>query len=301
MNNLRSLFTFFLAVISIAAMTTDARADAEIRTEKITDNIYMVVGTADVDALRSGDLEDFSGGNIGVSVGEDGVLIIDAKMAAFAGKIKAAIDRIGGDQPKFIIDTHSHDDHVNGNPEFAGAGTIIAHDNARTRIVAEKSQEYWPVITFDHSLSIHLNGEEIRALHYAAGHTDGDIVVYFVASNVVHMGDLYFSGYLPYVDLDSGGTVQGYMDNVSDILEKIPNDVMIIPGHGPVSTRDDLQTYHRLMRETVALVTEQMQSGRSLAEIQRAGLQDEWIDWAWFLVTPDTWIETIYKSYSTPE
>lgn len=301
MHNLRFLATFFLAVISIDAMTAEARADAEIRTEKITDNIYMVVGTADVDALQSGDLDDFSGGNIGVSVGEDGVLIVDAKMAIFAGKIKAAIDQIGGDHPKFIIDTHSHDDHVNGNPEFAGAGTIIAHDNARSRIVAEKSQEYWPVITFDHSLSIHFNGEEIRALHYSAGHTDGDIVVFFVSSNVVHMGDLYFSGYLPYVDLDSGGTVQGYMDNVSDILDRIPDNVMIIPGHGPVSTRDDLQTYHRLMRETVALVTEQMQSGKSLQEIQRTGLHDEWIEWGWFLVTPDNWIETIYKSYSIRE
>lgn len=301
MQDVRVLHTLFLVITGFAAVTTDASADAEIRTEKLTDNIYMIVGTADVDALKSGDLGDFSGGNIGLSVGEDGVLIIDAKMAIFADKIKAAIDQIGGDSPKFIIDTHSHDDHVNGNPEFSGAGTIIAHDNARARIIAEKSRKYWPVITFDHSMSIHLNGEEIRALHYPAGHTDGDIVVYFVSSNVVHMGDLYFSGYLPYVDLDSGGTVEGYMNNVFNILDRIPDDVMIIPGHGPVSTRDDLQTYHRLMRETVALVTDHMQSGKTLEEIQETGLQAEWIDWGWFLVTPDMWIETVFKSYSTGE
>ena len=294
----RLLLTLFLAANYFDAMAADINADVEVRTTKVTDNIYMVVGTADVEALRSGDLGNFSGGNIGLSVGEDGVLIIDAKMAVFADKIKSAIRQIGGDSPKFIIDTHSHDDHINGNPEFRGAGTIIAHDNARARIIAEKSQEYWPVITFDHSLSIHLNGEEIRALYYPAGHTDGDIVVYFVSSNVVHMGDLFFSGYLPYVDLESGGTVLGYMNNVSDILDRIPDNVMILPGHGPVSTKKDLQTYHRLMRETVALVTDQMHSGKDLEQIQEIGLQEEWISWGWFLVTPDIWIETIYKSYS---
>ena len=268
---------------------------------KVAGNIYMIEGLADSEALLSGNLSNFSGGNIGLSVGADGVLIVDAKMAMFAGKVKAAIKELGGESPRFILDSHSHDDHVNGNPEFGREGTIISHVNARSRIVEEKPAEYWPIITFDQSLSIHLNGEEIRALHYASGHTDGDIVVYFAASNVIHMGDLYFSGYLPFVDLDGGGTVQGYMNNIRMILNQIDDSVRIIPGHGPISSKDDLQMYYRLFRETTTLVTEKMRSGKSLAEIQEAGLQEEWESWSWFLITPDMWIDTIYRSYSDNE
>jgi glyoxylase-like metal-dependent hydrolase (beta-lactamase superfamily II) len=258
----------------------------------------MLSGTGDDHALESGDLSNFSGGNIGLSVGPDGVLIIDAKMASFADKIKAAIKQVGGGSPRFILDTHWHNDHVNGHPEFRQDATIIAHDNVRKRIIEDKSEEYWPIVTFDQSLSIHLNGEEIRALHYPAGHTDGDVVIYFVSSNVVHMGDLFFSGYLPYVDLDSGGTVQGYMKNVKSILDEIPEDVRIIPGHGPVSSKDDLRTYYRSMTETVSLIREQMQAGKSLEEIQEAGLPDEWDEGAWFLIPSRRWIEIVYKSYS---
>ena len=216
----------------------------------------------------------------------------------FADKVKAAIKQVGGGSPRFILDTHWHNDHINGHPEFRRDGIIIAHDNARARIVGDKPEDYWPILTFDHSLSIHLNGEEIRALHYPAGHTDGDVVIYFVSSNVVHMGDLFFSGYLPYVDLNSGGTVQGYMKNVKSILDEIPDDVQIIPGHGPVSSKDDLRTYYRSMTETVSLIREQMQAGKSLEEIQEAGLPDEWDEGAWFLIPSRRWIEIVYKSYS---
>jgi len=294
---------YSLAILSLSAIGGSTLAQAipqepSVHAVKVVGNIYMIEGSADPEALSSGDLSNFSGGNIGLSIGADGVLIVDAKMAVFADKIKAAIKDLGGGSPKFILDTHSHDDHVNGNPKFRRDGTIISHVNARARIKQEKPAEYWPVITFDHTLSIHLNGEEIRALHYPSGHTDGDVVVHFVSSNVVHMGDLYFSGYLPYVDLDSGGTVQGYMDNVKSVLDTIDETTRIIPGHGPVSSRGDLQTYYRLFRETTSLVTEQMHAGKSLDQIKEAGLQQEWESWSWFLITPDKWIETIYRSYS---
>lgn len=298
MYELKKLSAILFALIHFDAMAEDTGVDADLRTVKITDTIYMIEGAADGAALTSGDLSNFSGGNIGLSIGEDGVLIIDAKMAVFADRVLSAIQKLGGDSPRFILDTHSHDDHINGNPRFRGAGTIIAHENARARIVSEKSVEYWPVITFDHALSVHLNGEEIKALYYADGHTDGDIVVYFMTSNVIHMGDLFFSGYLPYVDLDSGGTVQGYLDNVSDVLDSIPDDVVIIPGHGPVSSKKDLQNYHRLISETVALVTDQMRAGKRLEEIKIRGLQKEWISQGWLMSTPESWIETIFESYT---
>ena len=299
MKTIRLLLPIILVTTSSGfVFGQETTPDAVITLVTVTDNIYMLEGTGDVEALASGDLSNFSGGNIGLFVGADGVLIIDAKMAAFADKIKAAIKQVGGDSPRFILDTHWHNDHVNGHPEFRRDGTIIAHDNARTRIIADKSEEYWPIVTFDQSLSIHINGEEIRALHYPAGHTDGDVVIYFVASNVVHMGDLFFSGYLPYVDLDSGGTVQGYMKNVKSILDEVSDDVQIMPGHGPVSSKDDLRTYYRSMTETVSLILEQMRAGKSLEEIQKAGLPEEWDRRAWFLIPSKRWIEIVYKSYS---
>ena len=183
---IRLLTLLSVSVIANFTFAQDMLQEPTVNAVKVAGNIYMIEGLADSEALLSGNLSNFSGGNIGLSVGADGVLIVDAKMAMFADKVKAAIKELGGESPRFILDSHSHDDHVNGNPEFRREGTIISHVNARTRIVEEKPAEYWPVITFDQSLSIHLNGEEIRALHYASGHTDGDIVVYFVASNVIH-------------------------------------------------------------------------------------------------------------------
>lgn len=270
----------------------------EITVTNVAGNIYMIEGSEDHSTMLSGDWARFSGGNIGVSVGGDGVLIVDAKYVRFSDKVKDVINSISGNAPKFILNTHYHDDHVNANSEFSEKGIVIAHTNARTRIMSAQKEESWPVITFDNRISIHLNGEEIRVLHYPHGHTDGDAVIFFTKSNVVHMGDLYFNGYLPFTDLDNGGDVEGYLENIESILSRIPDDVKIIPGHGPVAGKQDLLNYYRMLRETIGLVTSQMEAGKSLEEIKNKGIQPEWSGWAWAEVSPESYIEIIYKSYS---
>ena len=162
----------------------------------------------------------------------------------------------------------------------------------------EKPADTWPTITFDQTLSIHMNGEEIKAVHYPKGHTDGDGVIYFMGSNVVHMGDHFFNGMLPYIDLDSGGTVQGYVINVKAMYDSFPDDTKIVPGHGPLATKDDLKTSIRMLDETITLVTDKMHAGKNLAEIQADGLQEEWDSWSWSFIPTKRWIEIIYNSHS---
>jgi len=282
------IFIILFAISGFAALWQDF-TKIEVKATKVAGSVYMIAGADDMAA--------FSGGNIAVSVGEDGVLMVDSKMAPLSDKIKAAIKEIGGDLPKYIINTHVHGDHVGGNPAFSSDGTIVAHTNVRKRL-SDKPENTWPVITFDQSMSIHMNGEEIQAIHYPEGHTDGDAVIYFKGSNVLHIGDHWFNELLPYVDLGNGGTVQGYIANIKRTLDEVPDDIKIIPGHGALANKKDLRNFYRMLEETVSLVTKKMKSGKSLDDIKKEGLQEEWKSWSWSFISTERWIETIHKSYS---
>lgn len=282
------IFIVLFAISAVSALLQDF-AKIELKATKVAGTVYMIAGTNDA--------VNFSGGNIAVSVGEDGVVMVDAKMAPLGDKIKAAIKEIGGDLPKYVINTHVHGDHVNGNSTFGSDGAIVAHTNVRKRL-SDKPENIWPVITFDQSMSIHMNGEEIKAIHYPRGHTDGDAVIFFTNSNVVHMGDHLFNKMFPFVDLDNGGTVQGFMENITKILDEIPEDVKIIPGHGALANKADLKNFRGMLQETVALVTDKMKSGKSLDDIKKEGLQEEWKSWSWSFISIERWIEIIYNSYS---
>lgn len=275
-----------------------AQADwskVEIKVHKVNGNVYMLQG---------------AGGNIGVSVGPDGILIVDDQYAPLADKIKAALKTLGEGKLKFVLNTHWHGDHTGGNVAFGPEAPVIAHDNVRKRLAtAQKSdvfksttpaspKEALPVITFGHSVTIHFNGEEIRAIHFPTGHTDGDSVIFFTASNVVHMGDHFFVGRFPFVDLDSGGNVEGFTKNVGDVIAKLPAGVKIIPGHGPLSTPDDLKLFHRMLLETTDIVRKKMASGKTLEQIKTEGLPDEWKSWGAGFIKTDLWVETIYRSLS---
>ncbi|ACY19242.1 MBL fold metallo-hydrolase [Haliangium ochraceum] len=250
------------------------------------------------------------GGNIGVSVGDDGVLMIDDQFAPLAPKIRAAIAGIAGEDADiaFLFNTHHHGDHAGGNPEFGAEARIIAHDNVRKRVSTQQNargrttepmpEVGWPIITYGERISVHFNGEEIRAMHVPNGHTDGDSVIHFVGSNVVHMGDQFFNGRFPFVDLESGGSVAGYIANVAKVLEMIPADAKIIPGHGPLASVEDLRGFHAMLTETVGVVRGHMKTGKSLEAIQKAGLPEKYASFGEGFIDAPTWIATIHASYS---
>jgi glyoxylase-like metal-dependent hydrolase (beta-lactamase superfamily II) len=269
----------------------------EIKATKISGNVYMLEG---------------AGGNIGVSVGADGILIVDDQFAPLADKIKAALKNLGDGKLRFVLNTHWHFDHTGGNQVFGLDAPIIAHDNVRKRMSVEQKSEFFksttpaspkealPVVTFNQSLSVHFNGEEIKVIHFPHGHTDGDSVIYFTSSNVVHLGDNFFANRFPFVDLESGGSVAGLIKNIADIMGKLPAGVQLIPGHGPISNVDDLKRYHQMLLTTTAFVRKKITAKKSLAQIKKEGLPEEWKSWGTGFIKTDLWIEIIYKSYAAP-
>ena len=290
----RFLFLFALVIlVSTPAYAQEDFSKVEITASKVAGNVYMLQGR---------------GGNIGVSVGSDGILIVDDQFAPLADKIKAALKTLGEGKLKFVLNTHWHGDHTGGNAAFSPEAPIIAHDNVRKRLsteqrielfkstVAASPKEALPVITFDQSLSVHFNGEEIKVIHFPHGHTDGDSVIFFTNSNVVHMGDDFFAGRFPFVDLSSGGSVEGLAKNIGEILGKLPAGVKLIPGHGPISTVDDLKLYHRMLVETTDIVRKKMAAGKTLAQIKTEGLPEEWKSWGSGFIKTDVWIEIIHTS-----
>lgn len=295
MNKLLLPTLVLLFTISIHAQQRDF-SQVQIKATKVAGNVYMLEG---------------SGGNIGVSVGEDGILIVDDQFAPLADKIRAALKELGDKKLRFILNTHWHGDHTGGNVAFGPEAPIIAHENVRKRMATEQKSEFFksttpaspkealPVITFDQTLSVHFNGEEIRAIHFPQGHTDGDSVIFFTSSNVVHLGDDFFAGRFPFVDLESGGSVEGLAKNIGEIVDKIPAGAKLIPGHGPISTIDDLKAYHRMLLETTGIVREKIAAGKTMDQIKSEGLPDEWKPWGVGFIKTDRWLETVYRSLTT--
>ncbi len=280
-----------LAVLLAVSGTAFAQRDfsaVEINATQLTDRVYMLEG---------------SGGNIGVSVGADGVLIIDDQFAPLAEKIRAAIGELGGGDPTFILNTHYHGDHTGGNAHFGGKGVIVAHRNVRTRLAARRVDDKplpeaaLPEITFNEGLSIHFNGEELGVVHFPNAHTDGDGVVFFTESNVVHTGDLFFNGRFPYVDLGGGGSVQGYIEATRSLLKRIPADAQIIPGHGPLAGREDLKTALDMLEMSADLVQKAIAAGKTLEEIQAAGVPEKWQSWGQGWMSTDRWLAIVCNSY----
>ena len=295
---MRNLFLLSIAILISSTTLSPQTQDfskVEITATKVAGNVHMLQGR---------------GGNIGVSVGGDGILIVDDQFAPLADKIKAALKNLGEGKLKFVLNTHWHGDHTGGNAQFGPEAPIIAHDNVRRRLATEQKSEFFkrttpaspkealPVITFDKSLSVHFNGEEIKVIHFPKGHTDGDSVIFFTTSNVVHMGDDFFVAAFPFVDLDSGGSVEGLTKNIADIIPKLAADVKIIPGHGPISTVEDLKQYHRMLVETTKIVQQRMKDGKTVDQIKAEGLPAEWASWGTGFIKTDVWLETIHRSLS---
>ena len=294
-----------LIVLVTLVTGSEARAQQEdfskvqIKVTKVSGNIYMLEG---------------AGGNIAASVGEDGIVIVDDQYAPLEEKIQAALKGLGiTDKPvRFVINTHYHGDHTGGNVPFSNAGTtVIAQDNVRRRLesggtagnggsvkmdVKPAPKGALPVITFDHDVTVHLNGEDIRALHFPSGHTDGDSIIFFPKNNVVHMGDDFVRYGFPFIDVASGGSVQGMIDAMEKAMALLPADVKVIPGHGALSNLDDVRAFVKMLKETSAVVQKAIDDHKTVEQMKQAKILAPWDKFSGDFINSDAFIETLYNS-----
>ncbi|HZS71038.1 MAG TPA: MBL fold metallo-hydrolase [Candidatus Acidoferrum sp.] len=287
------------AGLSYAGQQQDL-SKVEIKVTKVSGNIYMLEG---------------AGGNIAASVGEDGIVIVDDQFAPLADKIQAALKRLGiTDKPvRFVINTHYHGDHTGGNAPFANGGsTVIAQDNVRKRLEAggaagnggsvtmemkPAEKAALPIITFEHDVTVHLNGEDIRALHFPSGHTDGDSVIFFPKNNVVHMGDDFVRYGFPFIDVASGGSVQGMISAMEKATAQLPPDVKVIPGHGALSNLDDVRAFVTMLKETSAAVQTGINQHKTLDQMKKERVLAAWEKkWTGDFINADAFTETLYNS-----
>jgi cyclase len=291
-----------LSLTTCASLPLNAGAQdfskVEMKVSQVAGNVYLLQG---------------AGGNIGVSVGDDGVVIVDDDFAPMADKISAALKGITDKPLRFIINTHYHFDHTGGNATLQPTGGIIAHDNVRKRLQTDGiagngssvklnspavSARALPIITFDRDVTVHLNGEDIQALHFPRGHTDGDSVVFFPKSNVVHMGDDFVTYGFPFIDLQGGGSVAGLIDACEAIIKKLPADVKVIPGHGPVSTLEDIKRFVTMLKETRAVVQKAISAGKTLEQLKQEKILARWQQLSGSFISTDAFIETLFNDLS---
>jgi cyclase len=291
-----SLLAVTLLVGSCLALAQDEDfSKVQMKVTKVSGNVYMLVG---------------AGGNIGASIGDDGIVIVDDQFAPLADKIRAALKGITDKPVRFVINTHYHFDHTGGNALFQKDAPIIAQDNVRKRLeqggtagnmgslkfdTKPQPREALPIITFDHDVTVHLNGEDIRALHYPHGHTDGDSVIFFPKSNVVHMGDDFVRYGFPFIDLSGGGSVEGMTAALEEIIPKLPADVKVIPGHGELSNLDDVRQYVTMLKETRAAIEKGIKQGKTLDQLKQEKVLEPWKKWSGQFISADAFIETLYN------
>ena len=272
--------TWLLTATSALAGAADRFAAVEIETTQVADHVYMLEG---------------AGGNIAASVGADGVLIVDDQFAALAQRIADAIAALDGEAPRFVLNTHFHGDHTGSNAFFGRTGTILAHRNVRQRLVAgDMPAAGLPVVTFDDRLRMHFNGDEIDIIHLPRGHTDGDAVVWFKDANVIHMGDHLFAGRFPFVDVASGGRVDGLLANLVAVVDWLPPDAKVIPGHGALAKVADIATAIDVIRDSQAVVREAV-ANDALDALKRDGF-GRWPEWGFGFISEARWIDIIVQS-----
>ena len=293
------LVAMLTLVVGVATMAQNDFSKVQIKVTKVSGNIYMLQG---------------AGGNIAASIGEDGIVIVDDQYAPLAEKIQAALKELGiTDKPvRFVINTHYHGDHTGGNEPFSNSGsTVIAQDNVRKRLesggaagngssvkmeIKPAPKAALPIITFENDVTVHLNGEDIRALHFPSGHTDGDSIIFFPKNNVVHMGDDFVRYGFPFIDVASGGSVQGMISAMEKAMTMLPADVKVIPGHGALSNLDDVRAFVKMLKETSAVVQKAINKHQTLDQMKQAKILEPWKSFSGDFINSDVFIETLYNS-----
>lgn len=269
--------------------------DVKITSKEVSKNLHMLVG---------------KGGNVGVFVGKDGTFVIDDQFAPLSNKLMAEIKNVGGDAPKFLLNTHFHGDHSGGNENFGKKGAmIISHDNVRKRlqsgyeikvfnnVTGPAPAEALPIMTFDSKMHFHINGEDVNAIHVPNAHTDGDSFIHFKKANVIHAGDLFFNGFYPFIDSTNGGSVKGMISAVQAILALCDDDTKIIPGHGPLANKEDLAAYKKMLEFAERSLGNLKSEGLTNAEVKaKKPLKSLDKEWSGGIFSSDKWIDVIYPN-----
>lgn len=286
-----------LGALALSVSLSAQMEDVEITASKVTDTIYMLQGR---------------GGNIGVSVGDDGVFMVDDQFAPLTERITAAIDKLSDSPIRFVINTHWHGDHTGGNENLGNQGvTIVAHDNVHKRMSTDQVIEAFnntvkaspdaalPTITFNSRMTFHFNNDEIRIMHFPHSHTDGDSVLYFVNDNVVHAGDLFFNGSYPFIDTSSGGSFSGLIRSIEKLVTLVNDDTRIIPGHGPLATKQDLLVYLDMLKDVEGRLTGFLNEKKTLSAVELADPLKDYNDkWGQGFMKPEVWLRIIYTNMS---
>jgi glyoxylase-like metal-dependent hydrolase (beta-lactamase superfamily II) len=297
----------YLAILLAAAGVASGQeqqdfSKVEIKTTQLAPDVYLLQA---------------AGGNITAVVGKDGALLVDDSFAPLADKIRAALKGLaGGDKAvRYVINTHYHYDHTLGNlPFIQGGAVVVAQDNLRSRLasggtagnggtitreIKPVEPQALPQVTFTNELTVHLTGTDVRAVHYANAHTDGDAIVFLPAANVVAMGDIFVRYGFPFIDVNAGGSVQGMIAACEDVLRKVPADTKIVPGHGELAGTDDLRTYTQMLKDTSAAVTSALRANKTLAQMKQEHILAAWSERyspPKAFVDTDAFIETLYNS-----
>ncbi|MEH6756018.1 MAG: MBL fold metallo-hydrolase [Parasphingorhabdus sp.] len=279
------------------AQEADRFAKVEIKTEQLADGVAVLFG---------------AGGNIGVSYGPDGTVLIDDQFAPLTPKIQAAIAALGAEPVKYLINTHWHGDHSGGNENFGKTGALImAHDHVRERMMGTQKSgkgndpasptEALPVVTYHDGLKLHLNGDEVQVKHMKHAHTDGDSIIFWKKANVIHMGDTFFNKVtLPFIDIESGGNVAGILAAAETVLTMVDDETKIIPGHGPMANKADLIAYRDMLKSVIGTVETARTESKTLAQIQAMKPAARWDTNKDAFIKGDAFVEAVYKSFENP-
>lgn len=281
---------YILSLNAVCAGLGQAQ-DPRLKTIKVADRIYMLQG---------------NGGNIGLSVGKSGAFLIDDQFAPIVPQIKAAVAKLSETPVKFVVNTHWHGDHTGGNERLGKAGALIyAHDNVRKRMTADQLRKQvknktaaLPVVTFDQTLTFHWNDETIHAFHVARAHTDGDAIIHFKQANVVHMGDVMFNGRFPFIDVKSGGSIDGLIAAVTRVLAMVDDKTKIIPGHGDLASRADLKNYLAMLTTVSGRIGKLVAAGKSEQEVVDSKPCAEYEkEWTWGFINAEKFTKAIFLSH----
>ncbi len=285
----RFVFIFLCLTIVVTAGADDFSKEV-VKETRLSSGLYLLEG---------------AGGNMTASIGPDGVLLVDCDFAEMSGKLLAKLKELGGGSPRFIVNTHFHYDHTGGNQVFGPTAIVIAATQVRDRLKTEQilwkkshpafANSALPLLTFDNSIALHVNDDDVEVVHYSDAHTDGDSAVFFKKAKVASLGDLYFAGMFPIFHPEHGGGIEGYLHALDLILQRLPADTQIIPGHGPLTRTSDLKAYRRMIAASVETVRRGIKRKKTLKQIQAEGLGKEWESYSHGYRSTDQWLESIYQ------